>query len=117
MGLIKKQIWITGIRGRKRVKALFDSGAARNYIRGDLAQSIGFSTYYGRHNSILPNQFVEEGYRVEFKNMEIENRLYKNPEMIVMAVLSHEAIIGAYFMQKHKVVLNMAEDEIRIIQS
>ena len=41
MGLIVKQLTVIGRKGRRRVKALFDSGASHTLLREDLASRLG----------------------------------------------------------------------------
>lgn len=40
MGIIRKRVWITGSRKRKRVAALFDTGSTHTMIREDVAKEL-----------------------------------------------------------------------------
>lgn len=41
MGQIRKTVWVVGRRGRKKVEALFDTGASYSLLREDVARAIG----------------------------------------------------------------------------
>lgn len=120
MGEIREEIEITGIRKSKKIVALFDSGAQRNYIRkiledGDrVDENIGFHIFYGIHNPILANTDVTVGERVKFKKIHIKERSFEDPEFIVMEKLFVDAIIGSKLMQKLGIILDLPNKRIII---
>lgn len=118
MGEIREEIEITGIRKSKKIVALFDSGAQRNYIRKILEdgnrvdEDIGFHIYEGIHEPILANTDITIGERVRFKKIYIKERSFEEPEFIIMEKLFVEAIIGANLMQKLGIILDLPNKRI-----
>lgn len=113
MGEIREEIEITGIRKSKKIVALFDSGAERNYIRKILEdgnrvdEDIGFHIYGGIHRTILANTDEILGEKVKFKKIHIKERSFEDPEFIVMEKLFVDAIIGSKLMQKLGIILDL----------
>ncbi|HEQ78077.1 MAG TPA: hypothetical protein ENI78_00425 [Euryarchaeota archaeon] len=119
MGIIKEKIEIIGMRKSKRISALFDSGAYRNYIRkkfedGDRTEDIGFHVFEGTHRAILANGDIAMGERVRFKEVRIKERCVNEPSFVIMENLIEDVIIGVELMQKLGVTLDIPNEKICI---
>ncbi len=115
MGEISEKIQITGTRQSKDLTALLDSGAQRNYVRSELfdgtkADEIGFTKYQGKHTTILANQTLADGIRVNFIHLKVGELYLDEPEFIVMDDLNKDAIIGSAVMQQLKLILDFTSD-------
>lgn len=105
MGSIKEEVKIVGTFKTKRIEALFDTGAYRNYIKrelsdGDTVESIGYNTYEGEQRVILADMRESKGEKIRFKELRIKSLSEKEPEFIIMDNLLEDVIIGVYLMQK-----------------
>ena len=119
MGLIKDDVKITGIRKSKKILALFDSGANKNYIKkslrdGDSPDNIGFHIFEGTHRAILANGDIAIGERVRFKEIRIKKRSVKEPSFVIMESLIEDIIIGVELMQKLGITLDPPNEKIGI---
>jgi len=119
MGLIREDVEIVGIGKSKRIAALFDSGARRNYIRrrfedGETVDDIGFHLYEGRHEAILADESVAIGERVRFTELRLRGRAVPNPQFVILDNLVEEAIIGAGFMQEMGIILDPPNESLRL---
>ena len=119
MGVIKEAIEIVGTRKRKKILALFDSGAYRNYIKmvledGDRAEDIGFHIFEGTHRAILANGDIAVGERIRFKEIRIKERSVNEPRFVIMENLIEDVIIGVELMQKLGITLNPPDEKIGI---
>ncbi|MBU4374207.1 MAG: retropepsin-like domain-containing protein [Euryarchaeota archaeon] len=117
MGTIKEEIELVGTRKSKRIIALFDSGAHRNYIRkmledGDRAEDIGFHIFEGTHRAILANGDIAVGEKVRFKIIRIKECSFGEPEFIIMENLIADAIIGVNLMQRLGITLDPLNERI-----
>jgi len=119
MGTIREEIEIIGKRKSKKIIALFDTGAYRNYIRklledGDETEDIGFHIFEGIHRAILANGDIAVGERVRFKGISIKERNVKEPEFIIMEDLVEDVIIGVNLMQKLGITLDPLNERIGV---
>lgn len=119
MGFIKEEIEIIGTRKSKKISALFDSGAYRNYIKlkledGDSAEDIGFHIFEGSHRAILANGHIAEGDRVRFKEIWIKERRVKEPRFVIMENLIEDIVIGAELMQNLGITLDLQHEKLGI---
>ncbi|MHC1584641.1 MAG: aspartyl protease family protein [Candidatus Syntropharchaeia archaeon] len=119
MGFVKDSIEIVGINKSKTISALFDSGAYRTYIRkeftdGESVDDIGFHIFEGVRRVILANSKIEEGICVRFKELKINGKTIKEPQIIIMDNLVEDAIIGALHMQKLGVKLDIPNEKINL---
>ena len=119
MGIIRDKIEIIGTRKNKRILALFDSGAYRNYIKmeledGDKADDIGFHIFEGTHEAILANGDIAVGERVRFKEIHIKESSLKEPSFVIMENLVHDVIIGLEVMQELGITLDTPNGRIVI---
>lgn len=120
MGIIREEIEIIGTRKRKRILALFDSGAYKNYIKrelkdGDNAEEIGFHVFIGRHRVILANGDIATGEIVKFKEMVIKGHSISEPNFVIMDNLFEDVIIGVEIMQKLGLTLEPQNEMVKII--
>ena len=120
MGIIRKEIEIIGTRKSKRITALFDTGAYRNYVRrefwdGESIEDIGFHVFEGTHRVLLANGNIATGERVRFKEIRIEERSINEQRFVIMDDLIEDVIIGVELMQHLGVVLDLPNENIRQI--
>ena len=119
MGAINEVIEIIGTRKSKKISALFDSGAYRNYIKrelgdGDRAEDIGFHIFEGTHRAILANGNIAVGERVRFKEIHVKECSVKEPRFVIMENLIEDIIIGVKLMQKLGITLDPPNERINI---
>ncbi|MGO9409669.1 MAG: retropepsin-like aspartic protease [Spirochaetia bacterium] len=118
MSVLEKEILLIGTRGRKRCKALFDSGASYSIIRRDLAESL-------QPLSPLPDpeEWVFETARagqlmqtescvgLMFRFDDSEARFYDT--FVVFDECPEEIIVGAKTLQSCRIILDFNNEEIR----
>ena len=81
MGRLKKEIEIFGTKKSKKVEALLNSGAFRNYIRREFANKekvddLGFYTVEKEYKVFLADGTERKGIRARFKGIKIEDCVY-----------------------------------------
>jgi hypothetical protein len=111
MGKIKKEIEIVGLKGSKKVEALFDSGAGGNVVRqifsdGVSAEDLGFTKYRFPGKIRLGDNRFKRAEFIAFPKLVIDNVPVEKPEMAIMKDLPYDVIIGAYLMQSIGIILN-----------
>ena len=119
MGFIREEIELVGIEESKRISALFDSGARRNYIRrrfedGESVDDIGFHFYEGLHQAVLADESTAKGLRVRFKELRMRGRVMANPQFVILENLVEDMIIGSGFMQEFGVVLDPPRESLEL---
>ncbi len=119
MGTIRIPIEIISTRSHKRVNALVDTGARRNYLPktfrdGEDVDSIGFREFLGHHTAILANQKLAQGYRVMFDDLVLADVHLSNPAFVVLDQLVDDAIIGTGLMQQLRMIINLGNDEVQV---
>jgi len=113
MGLIYQQLPIQGNKRKRRVEALFDSGASECFIRDNLARTIG------RSMRLSQPKWVELG-RGRLKVSEaIEATITINGYrlhwyFVLIPQLTEEVIIGADFFQRWKIKLDPEHERILV---
>lgn len=120
MGAIREEVEIIGVRKSKKIQALFDSGAYRNYIRrqltdGEKVEDIGFHIFEGIHRVILANGNIAEGEKVRFREIKIEDCSVREPEFVIMDNLIEDVIIGVYLMQELDINLDPLNQKIEVM--
>lgn len=119
MGLIKHEIALVGSRETKRILALFDTGAYRNYLRRELSDgvrfdSIGIVEYDGPRKVIMANQDITSGEAVKFKEVIVQGRNFSEPAFVIMDSLLEDAIIGAQLMQQLGISLDLPNERMSV---
>jgi hypothetical protein len=115
MGLIYKTIKVSGNKGSKEIKALFDSGASESFIRADIAKELSSPTR-------LPNPKTFELGRGTLKVTRamigdvLLNGTALFVTLLVVPNLTEELILGADFFQRWKICLNPENEEITLDQ-
>jgi len=115
MGVIYKQGAIAGDKGRKRITALFDTGASASFVRRAVAEQIAtivkipvpwtFQLGDGKAR-LRTNRAVYVVLRF--------NRATFYHTLVVADDLAEELILGVDFMQRWKVKLNPEREEVVI---
>ncbi|MCL6447745.1 MAG: retropepsin-like domain-containing protein [Armatimonadetes bacterium] len=115
MAIIEKEIELVGSKGRKRIKALFDSGAIYSCIAGELAGELEILTPLLEP---LIFETAEKDRKMEAKEaVRLDFRIngYRfSDEFMVLPGLSEEVIIGAVTMQKWRFKLDFEKEEVLI---
>jgi hypothetical protein len=115
MAIIQKEIELEGTRGRKKLVALFDSGATYSCITPQLAQEL---------EPVLPLpqplefETAKDGEKVAARgyvrlNFYIEGYRFSD-EFMVIENLSEPVIIGAATLQKWRMKLDFENDAVII---
>jgi len=118
MGLIIKEVGLLGSKNKyKKLKALFDTGATRNYISKNFSDNttiddLGVVEYHGQDFVIFPDGFSKNGSIINLKLLKIENVPIEEPEFFLMDMKIYDVIIGAKLMQKINLILNPSVKEL-----
>lgn len=115
MSLLQKKIILKGLKGRKTVDALFDSGASYSCINRSIAEEIGLLEPLEE-----PMEFetAEKGsamraeYTVHLSFYFTDSDRRFTDEFIVIGNLSEDLIIGAKTMQAWKIRLDFDAEEV-----
>ncbi len=114
MGIIKKELTISGDKGEKNIEALFDTGASASLVKKDVCEKIA---------TVLcsPYPFVftlGNNSKITIKNtttLFVDLKGYKLAHIfLVYEDLPYELIIGADFLQRWKIKLDMEKEEFII---
>ena len=115
MVIIEKGVELVGIKGREKVKGLFDSGATYSCIDKRLAAKLGMLELLPE-----PREFetAKRGEKVEAKER-VTLDFYLNgyrfsDEFMVLPDLSEDLIIGTTTMQKWRFKLDFEHEEVII---
>ena len=115
MGLIVKEYTITGDKGRATVTALLDTGAAASFMRKDVAEGIVTLV-----TTIPPQRFTMADGKGTLTIDQVApvtvaigdaNLMFA---FLAVEELAEEMIIGADMMQRWKIRLDPAEEEVSI---
>jgi hypothetical protein len=119
MGLIHREVTITGLKQTLPIRALLDSGAVYNHVRcfsndGTRVESIGVSGYKRKRpgRTATGEEFLAPV--VVFPKMNLLGRDFPDPQFLVMENLEEELIVGAATMQAMGIVLEPRIHEARI---
>ena len=115
--VLEHDITLIGSRGRRRCRALFDSGASYSLIRPDIAEEIEIPVPIPD-----PENWVFETaqaglmmraiYRVPVNFRFDDSEARFTDEFIVLEGLAEEVIVGATTLQKWRITLDFGADEI-----
>ncbi|TKJ17783.1 hypothetical protein CEE44_04610 [Candidatus Woesearchaeota archaeon B3_Woes] len=113
MGQIKKDIVVLGSNNKgKKLRALFDTGATRNYINENFIETngtiydIGINEYHKKCDVIFVDGTERQGQIIKLELLNIEGFQIKKPKFCLFNMTSCDVIIGAKLMQQLKIVLN-----------
>jgi len=117
MGVIINKIKLSGPKGKRKVDALYDSGASFSFIEKNLAEKVGnieslpepYEFETAKEGDILS---INEVIRLEFY---IEG-IRLSDEFFVTEELSEDVIIGAATMQKWRLKLDFDQDRVIVDQ-
>ncbi|HUX20557.1 MAG TPA: retropepsin-like aspartic protease [Spirochaetia bacterium] len=117
MSILEHEVTVIGSRGRRRCRALFDSGASYSIIRRDIAERIGRVDLLP-----VPEDWIFEtakagnyvqasgALRLDFRFDDSEAHF--SDEFVVFDELSEELIVGAKTMQAWKITLDFDEERV-----
>lgn len=115
MGLIVKEVEISGDQGSKRVKALFDSGASLSLIRRSAMQDVATEVKMPRPVSFQlgdgEGQLATDKWApllITVKGLGISDNV------VVVEKLAEDLIVGAGTLQKWRVKLDLENDDVLI---
>ncbi len=119
MGFVKEDVKIVGDKKNKKLLALFDSGAGRNYIRrkfkeGGSVDDVGYFVFKRDFSPVLADGSKAKGEIVRFKEIRIRDFSVNNPEFVIMDNLIEDVIIGVFFMQNLGISLDPPNEKIEI---
>lgn len=115
--ILEQDVTLIGSLGRRRCRALFDSGASYSLIRPDIAEAIGtleplpdpenwiFET--ARQGELMP---ATHAVRLNFRFDDSEQNF--TDEFIILPGCSEELIVGATTMQKWQIKLDFEAETI-----
>jgi len=114
MSVITKDIEIAGDKGRRKIHALFDSGATYSFIRKNIAEEMATLLKYPEPKifSLENNSKMEATHRTALEI--IINGLTISDEIVVAEKLAEDFIIGASTMQKWRMKLDLDRKEVII---
>jgi predicted aspartyl protease len=115
VGLIIKKLRVLGDNGKRRVQALFDTGASASFIRRDVAQPLATLV---RLPSAEVYTLGDGVGRLRATETVILHVLLKgiriSDNFIVVPRLSDEMIIGANTLQKWRIKLDLENEDVLI---
>ena len=117
MSILEHEVTIIGSKGRRRCRALFDSGASYSIVRRDIAQGIaGLEPLPDPENWIFetaePGRLVEAKARVSLDFRFDDSEAHFSDEFVVFDELSEELIVGATTMQKWQIRLDFTTEKV-----
>ena len=115
MGLIYKTLKLSGNKGSKDVKALFDSGASESFIRADIAKELSSPTRLPNPKSFEMGRGTLKVSRAMIGDVQV-NGASLFATLLVVPNLTEELILGADFFQRWKIRLNPENEEVILDQ-
>ncbi len=115
MSLLQSEVILKGIRGQRKVTALFDSGASYSCLRRDIAEEVGILVpldepmYFSTADEDTDLR-AEYSLPLSFYFTDTNRRF--TDEFIVVEKLSEELIVGAKTMQAWKIRLDFDAEEV-----
>ena len=112
MGIIRQELLVRGDKGVKRLSVLFDSGAARSFVRNDIANEL-----FTPKKLLIPREFVAaDGSKIvcEFFYdlvVEIEGREI-SVEAFLIDNLSVPMIFGELDLEIYRIRLDLARGRL-----
>lgn len=115
MGLIYKFLKVSGNKGSKDVKALFDPGAYESFIRADIAKQLSSSIRLPNPKTFELGRGTLKVTRAMLGDIQL-NSATLFATLLVVPNLTEELILGADFVQRWKIRLNPENEEIILDQ-
>jgi len=115
MSRVFREVRIKSDRGEETVRALFDTGASRTFIRSDIAQKVGSLVPFSRPK--IATLGDGEGKIEITKGMFLEITLddyFISTDADVSDKLAHDLIIGASTMQEWGIGVEPQEEKVVI---
>ena len=111
MGLIYKTIKVSGNKGSKEVKVLFDSGASESFIRADIAKQLSSPTRLPNPKQFEMGKGTLKVTRAMIGDVQL-NGATLFATLLIVPNLTEELILGADFFQRWKIGLNPENEAI-----
>ena len=115
MGMIVKDLEVTGDKGKKRLRALFDTGASGSLIKKRICEEI--SSFISLPQ-IREYATADEKIKISAKDFVVLNVAIDNTNLfyhfVVVEELSEELVIGSDMMQRCKIKLDTEKKEVLI---
>ncbi|MDT7892922.1 MAG: retropepsin-like aspartic protease [Armatimonadota bacterium] len=113
MGILVKQVTLRGDKGQVELDGMFDTGATYSVIRKDIAEQI--ATVIPLDEPIVLRT-AEQGRQLTVTHRVVLtiwlNGYRLSDEFLVLEGLSRPVLIGAATMQKWRIRLDMANEEV-----
>jgi predicted aspartyl protease len=113
MGILVKQVTLRGDKGQVELDGMFDTGATYSVIRKDIAEQI--ATVIPLDEPIVLRT-AEQGRQLKVTHRVVLtiwlNSYRLSDEFLVLEELSRPVLIGAATMQKWRIRLDMANEEV-----
>jgi predicted aspartyl protease len=113
MGILVKQVTLRGDKGQVELDGMFDTGATYSVIRKDIAEQI--ATVIPLDEPIVLRT-AEQGRQLKVTHRVVLtiwlNSYRLSDEFLVLEELSRPVLIGAATMQKWRMRLDMANEEV-----
>ncbi|MFA0741129.1 MAG: hypothetical protein DFNUSKGM_001238 [Candidatus Fervidibacter sacchari] len=113
MGILVKQVVLRGDKGQVELDGMFDTGATYSVIRKDIAEQI--ATVIPLDEPIILRT-AEQGRQLTVTHRVVLtiwlNGYRLSDEFLVLEELSRPVLIGAATMQKWRIRLDMANEEV-----
>lgn len=114
MGLIKKQLKVSGSIGERDCQLLFDTGASACFVRGDVAKGLSqilkapkpLTFRLGNETTITAEYTTD--LHIDIKGHSLAHLF------LVVPKLPYEVVIGVDFLQRWKIKLDPATEEFII---
>ena len=115
MGLIYKAVRLSGNKGSKEVRALFDSGSLESFIRADIAKRLSSPTRLPNPKTFEMGRGTLKVTRAMIGDVQL-NGATLFATLRVVPNLTEELILGADFFQRWKIRLNPENEEVLLNQ-
>ncbi len=113
MGILVKQVVLRGDKGQVELDGMFDTGATYSVIRKDIAEQIATVIQLDEPITL---RTAEQGRQLTVTHRVVLtfwlNGYRLSDEFLVLEELSRPVLIGAATMQKWRIRLDMANEEV-----
>ena len=115
MGLIYKAIKVSGNKGTKDVKALFDTGASESFIRADIAKELSSPARLPNPKEFEMGRGTLKVSRAMIGDIQLDGATLFTT-LLIVPNLTKELILGADFFQRWKIRLNPENEQVILDQ-